>query len=99
MTSIKPVVTEAVVSASSMKKLSTTAAAAESELERYVKMTPAQRLREDLLKKLGLTEDDLAKMEPKERAGVEQKITELMQEQLQKTPEAQRKGAIVDTSA
>ena len=32
------------------------------QLEDYVNMTPEQRMRADLLKKLGLTEEDLAKV-------------------------------------
>jgi hypothetical protein len=72
---------------------------AAQELEDYVNMTPAQRLRVDLLKKLGLTEDDLAAMPAAERQAVEAKLKDLVQQEMQKAQEAQRKGARVDTVA
>ncbi|QGZ41721.1 hypothetical protein IP92_00707 [Pseudoduganella flava] len=56
---------------------------AAQELEDYVKMTPEQRMRADLLKKLGLTEDDVAGMSPEERKGVEAKLRELVQQQME----------------
>ncbi|WP_296948956.1 hypothetical protein [uncultured Massilia sp.] len=60
------------------------------ELEDYVNMTPAQRMRADLLKKLGLTEDDLANMSPEARQGVEAKLQELVQQQMRETKEKQQ---------
>lgn len=62
------------------------------ELEDYVNMTPAQRMRADLLKKLGLTEDDLASMSPAERQGVEAKLQELVQQQMQEAQARQQAG-------
>lgn len=47
-----------------------------AEFLAYMKKTPAQRLREDILKKLGLTESDLESMPPDKRAAVEQQIAE-----------------------
>jgi hypothetical protein len=70
---------------------------AAQELDEYVKMTPEQRMRADLLKKLGLTEEELAAMSAEERQPAESKIAEMAKELLQHTSE--RKGSIIDTSA
>ncbi|MGB9990033.1 hypothetical protein [Pseudoduganella rhizocola] len=70
---------------------------AAQELDEYVKMTPEQRMRADLLKKLGMTEEELAAMSPEERQAAEAKIAELTKELLQHSGE--RKGSTIDTSA
>ena len=73
---------------------------AEQELADYVNMTPAQRLRADILKKLGITEEELAAMPPEQRKAVDAKITELMQQQEQQRQQAAspKKGRSVDLS-
>lgn len=63
------------------------------QLEDYVKLTPAQRMRVDLLEKLGLTEEELAAMSPEERKSVEDKLRDLVQQQMQ---EAQAKQDALD---
>lgn len=60
------------------------------KLDDYVKMTPAQRMRADLLKKMGLSEEDLANMSPEEREGVEAKLREIMQQQMQEVAQKQQ---------
>jgi hypothetical protein len=70
---------------------------AAQQLEDYVNMTPEQRMRADLLKKLGLTEEDLANMSPEERMGVEAKLRELVQQQMQEA--STRQGQRIDTVA
>lgn len=62
-----------------------------------MKQTPAERMREALLKKLGVSEEDLAQMPPEQRKGFEEKLGKLVQEEMQKTE--QNKGARIDTSA
>lgn len=69
-----------------------------AELDDYLKMSPAQRLRESLLKKLGLSEDDLAKMGPEERKKVDQQMSDLAKQEMQKASE-KAKGNMVDVSA
>ena len=69
----------------------------EAELEAYVKMTPAERIHEALMKKLGLSDDDLAKMTPEQRKSFEEKIGKLVQEELEKS--TQKTGTRIDTSA
>lgn len=101
-------------SKSSVSASNTTAAAAPGQteaksdvyqkLDDYVKMTPAQRMREELLKKLGLTEDELASKSPQEREGIETKLRDLVKQQMQ---DAQAKhlttmqpvGQLIDTTA
>lgn len=62
------------------------------ELEDYVKMTPAQRMRADLLKKLGLTEEDLAAKSPEEQQAIQAKLTEMIQQQMQEMQAKQEAG-------
>ncbi|MBB3117461.1 hypothetical protein [Pseudoduganella violacea] len=69
-----------------------------AELDDYLKMSPAQRFREALLKKLGLSEDDLAKMSPEERKKVDQQMSDLAKQEMQKTS-GKAKGNMVDVSA
>ncbi|KQV78940.1 hypothetical protein ASD15_19890 [Massilia sp. Root351] len=70
---------------------------AAAELEAYMKQTPAERMREALLKKLGISEEELAAMPPEQRKAVEDKLGELVVEEMQKTE--QKKGTRIDTSA
>jgi len=63
----------------------------------YAKMSPMERLRASILKSLGLTEDDLKKMTPAQQKAVEQKIEQLIKEDMQKN--AGKTGQVVDLSA
>jgi hypothetical protein len=63
----------------------------------YAKMDPIQRMRAGILKSMGLTEDDLKNMSPEQQKAVEQKIEQLIQEQLKKN--AGKTGQVVDVSA
>ena len=79
---------------------STTAKSNAQQLEDYVNMTPEQRMRADLLKKLGVTEEELASMPAEERSGIEAKMTEMVQELAQKAAAEQQAGTRrVDTLA
>lgn len=74
------------------------------ELDDYVKMTPAQRIRAELLKKLGLTEEDLAAKPPEEQQAIQQKLTEMIQQQMKDAQDKQqgtasKVGQWVDTVA
>jgi len=51
-------------------------AAASEEFLTYMKKTPMQRMREAILKEMGLTEDDLKAMDPEQRAAAEAAIAE-----------------------
>jgi hypothetical protein len=63
----------------------------------YANMDPIQRMRASILKSMGLTEDDLKNMSPEQQKAVEQKIEQLIQEQLKKN--AGKTGQVVDVSA
>jgi hypothetical protein len=63
----------------------------------YANMDPIQRMRAGILKSMGLTEDDLKNMSPEQQKAVEQKVEQLIQEQLKKN--AGKTGQVVDVSA
>lgn len=65
---------------------------AEEKFLDYAQKSPAERMRDDILKSLGLTEDDLANMSPDERAAVEEKIKKLIEEKF-------RQGMHVDANS
>ena len=91
---------EQATSASNTTATSTAAKSNSQQLEDYVNMTPEQRMRADLLKKLGVTEEELASMPPEERAGIEAKMKEMVQELAQKAAAEQQAGTRrVDTVA
>lgn len=64
---------------------------------KYAKMNPFDRMRAGILKGMNLTETDLAKMTPDQRAAVEQKIRDAIEKQLEK--KGQQSGSLVDQSA
>ncbi len=63
----------------------------------YAKMDPMERLRANILKSMGLTEDDLKNMSPEQQKAVEQKIEQLIKQQLEKN--ANKPGQFVNLSA
>ncbi|MCP3402726.1 MULTISPECIES: hypothetical protein [unclassified Bradyrhizobium] len=64
---------------------------------KYAKMNPFDRMRASILKSMNLTDADLAKMTPDQRAAVEQKIREAIEKELEK--KGQQPGSLVDQSA
>jgi hypothetical protein len=69
----------------------------EQEFLKYAHMDPIDRMRANILKSMGLTEQDLQNMTPQQRQGVEQKIKDLLEQELHKN--ADKKGQLVDVSA
>jgi hypothetical protein len=67
----------------------TTGSKAADEFLAFMKKTPEERLRDQILKSLNMTEEDLEKMSPQERAGVEQKIKDIIKQKLTPDGEAQ----------
>lgn len=63
----------------------------------YQKMTPEEKLRDAILKKLDLTEEELAALPPEARAKVEDKIKTMMKEEIENN--LAEKGVLVDLSA
>lgn len=102
MNLVKGRLTESVIGTQNIRKLregpDINATPAE-ELERYVKMTPAERMQESMLEKLGLTKEELEKKSPDEQKAIREKIADMIKEALEKAPEKARPGSFVDTTA
>ena len=63
----------------------------------YAKMSPAERMRENILKSLGLTEQQFEKLSPAQQQAVNQKIQQIMLQQMQQN--AGKTGQLVNVSA
>jgi hypothetical protein len=64
----------------------------------YMKKSPEERLRDKILKALGVTEEDIANMSPEERLAIEKKVQDIIKETMVKTdahgaPEREQAGA------
>lgn len=57
-----------------------------------MKKTPAERLREQILKALGETEESIAAMPPEQQQAIQKKIAELMKEKLREVTGADTTG-------
>lgn len=68
----------------------------EDELETYVKMTPAQRMRLAFLDSMGLKESDLDAMPAEERKAIEDKIAAAIKREMETG--AEKKGSKIDIS-
>jgi hypothetical protein len=82
--------------AEALDAVGTTKKSAAEILDDYVKMSPEERISDALLKKLGLSKEDVAAMSPAEQKAVQAKIAELAK-QLQREAE-QKTGHIVNVS-
>jgi hypothetical protein len=71
---------------------------AKDEFMDYAKMTPAQKMRASMLGKLNVTEEQLKAMSPEERKKVEDKIKDLIKQQVENDPKM-KTGSILDVSA
>ncbi|MGX1352541.1 hypothetical protein AB7M49_006150 [Bradyrhizobium elkanii] len=69
----------------------------EQKFLKYAQMSPMDRMRANILKSMGMSEEDLKNMTPDQRAAVEQKIKELIEQAFQKN--AGKAGQAVDISA
>jgi hypothetical protein len=59
-------------------------------------MSPAERMRDNILKSMGLTEDDVNAMSPADRQKLEDKIKALIKQQVEEA--AKRKGQLLDVA-
>ncbi|MDH1262038.1 hypothetical protein [Pseudomonas sp. GD03944] len=50
------------------------------EFKKYMEMTPAEKMRDSVLKELGLTEDELKSLPPEQQAAIEEKIVQRIKE-------------------
>jgi hypothetical protein len=69
----------------------------EQQFLNYAHMNPIDRMRANILKSMGLTEDSLKNMSPEQRKAVEDKIRELIEQEFQKNTD--KKGQLIDVSA
>jgi len=70
-----------------------------AEFMDYMKKSPAERLRADILKKLDLTEDDIKAMPPEKRAATEQKIAEEIKRTLEGDTKSSKSGELQSVGA
>jgi hypothetical protein len=70
----------------------------EEDFLEFARMSPAERMRAAILKEMGITEEDLAKMGPEERAEVSKEVAERIRDKALHSREKQS-GMIVDVSA
>jgi hypothetical protein len=69
-------------------------------LTKYTSETPAQHMRDGILKSMGLSEDDVKNMDPKKRQAVEDEIAKRLKDQvLRQTQNQKNAGVIVDVTA
>jgi hypothetical protein len=71
----------------SMSPASTKPDTARQDFLAFSKMTPAEKMRAMILGSMGLTEDQLKAMDPKERQKIEDKIKALIREQVERLVE------------
>ena len=73
---------------------------AKDEFLKYQAMSPAQKMRAMMLAKLGLTEEDVKAMSPEERKKVEDKLKDMIKQQVQNDPDKKsQKGLVADILA
>jgi hypothetical protein len=73
---------------------------AKDEFLKFQAMTPAQKMRAMMLAKLGLTEDDVKAMSPEDRKKVEDKLKDMIKQQVQNDPEKKdQKGLVANIMA
>lgn len=63
-----------------------------AELEKYLKMTPAERMAKAMLNKLGITQAEFDAMSPEQQAAITAKITQMIREEMEQKM-AQKPGA------
>lgn len=75
------------------------ASSAVSDFLAYAKETPAQRMRDAILKSMGLTEDDLKSMSPEKRKAVEETIEKKIKDAAEQAAQSGKKGLVTDITA
>ena len=68
------------------------------EFLEYARMTPAEKLRESVIRSLGVSEEELKRMDSKERQRIEEQVRELIRQKVE-SDGSDQKGAIVDVTA
>ena len=66
-----------------LKHAETTQSETARELEKFLKMTPAQRMAAAIMKQLGITQEEFDAMSPEQQAAVTAKIADIMKQQME----------------
>jgi hypothetical protein len=82
--------TSAGISASTSSPVGETSA--KDEFLKFQAMTPAQKMRAMMLAKLGVTEEQLKAMSPEDRKKVEDKMKDMIKQQVQNDPDKKKGG-------
>ncbi|WP_332765214.1 hypothetical protein [Phenylobacterium sp.] len=72
--------------------------AVKQEFLEYARMTPAEKVRRDILEAMGLKEEDLANLDPKLREAIENRIKETIKMKVEASQE-QQTGVYIDIKA
>ena len=75
------------------------AGSAVSDFLDYAKETPAQRMRDAILKSMGLSEEDLKSMSPEKRKAVEETIRQRIKEAAEDAAKKGKTGLVADVTA
>jgi len=75
------------------------AGAAVSDFLELAKKTPAERMRDAILKSMGLSEDDLKSMSPEKRKVVEETIRQKIKEAAEQAAKNGKTGLVADVTA
>jgi hypothetical protein len=70
--------------ATKLQASSAKAKSVDDQFKQYADMTPAQRMRANILASMGLKESDLAAMDPKQRQAVEDQIAKQLKQAAEK---------------
>lgn len=89
---------DSVTSAFTPATTGTGGASARQDLYDYAAKSPAEKMRAAILGKLGLTEEDVAAMDSKEREKLEAKIKQMIKDEVTQQAE-EKKGVLVDFKA
>jgi hypothetical protein len=81
------------VSASTSSPIGETSA--KDEFLKFQAMTPAQKMRAMMLAKLGVTEEQLKAMSPEDRKKIEDKLKDMVKQQVQNDPDKKGKTGLV----
>jgi hypothetical protein len=65
----------------------------------YAKKTPAERMRDAILKSMGLTEEDLKSMSPEKRKAVEETIRQKIKQAAEEAAKKGKTGLVADVTA
>ena len=71
---------------------------ARKEFSDYMKKSPAEQMRDQILASMGLTEEKLKAMPPKQREAIEEKIKEMIKTKVEEAQE-KKTGVLIDIKA